>query len=680
MKKYVFTLLMISASIGVDAQYNLDSLYGVWLNQSMPDSNRVRAYNNYIFDGFMFSNPDTVAFMATELHKYADEQSFPEAAARGHMLEGVAHYVLANFKQALASYQLSLEIFERVGDSEDLEDVMLNMSLIYSLEGSYGLALEYNDKCFELARDRGDKSRMASALLNSGIIYLEQGNITRALEYLQNSLKLEEEIGDKEGIARALNNIGNVYHTLGDNTKALDYYERTLALRKQLGEKMGIADALMSIGNIYTDERSLAYYEESIALYKEVGNRHRVAAGMMNLGHIHYNKANYTLALEYYSKGLLIMEELEIRKDLPKNLEFIGTTHLKLKNNNLALKYCQRSLNLAKEVGELREQKDAYDCLYQTYKAMGMPVKALDAYVQMIAVRDSMFNEENTKQLTRLEMQYEFDKKEAVVQAEQEKKDALATKELERQKLLRNGFIGGFSIVLLFAGVFFRQRNKISREKQRSEELLLNILPEEVADELKENGSAEARYFDEITVLFTDFKGFTSLSEKVTPKELVADLHACFSKFDMICAKYNIEKIKTIGDAYMAAGGIPTLNKTHAADVAKAALEMVDVVNEGKAQKIQEGLPFFEIRIGIHTGPVVAGIVGVKKFQYDIWGDTVNTASRMESSGEVGRVNISHSTYELLKNDPQFTFEGRGMVAAKGKGTIEMWFLQKHGI
>ncbi len=218
------------------------------------------------------------------------------------------------------------------------------------------------------------------------------------------------------------------------------------------------------------------------------------------------------------------------------------------------------------------------------------------------------------------------------------------------------------------------QYEEIEKEKQISDNLLLNILPAEVAEELKTKGRADAKQFDEVTILFTDFKDFTNLSEKMTAKELVEEINICFMVFDQIMETYGIEKIKTIGDSYMCAGGLPVVNKTHAVDVVSASLEIQKFILNRMAERTSEGKEPFQIRIGIHTGPVVAGIVGIKKFAYDIWGDAVNTASRMESGGEVGKVNISGTTYELVKN--KFNCVYRGKIQAKGKGEIDMYFVE----
>jgi class 3 adenylate cyclase len=220
-----------------------------------------------------------------------------------------------------------------------------------------------------------------------------------------------------------------------------------------------------------------------------------------------------------------------------------------------------------------------------------------------------------------------------------------------------------------------QERTKELRlEKQKSDDLLLNILPEEVANELKEKGSADAKQFDMVTVMFTDFKGFTKISERLSPSQLVEEIHICFKAFDDIIEKHNIEKIKTIGDAYMCAGGLPVSNETHAIDVVNAALEIRQFMQEHLEKKKLASEEVFEIRIGIHTGPVVAGIVGIRKFAYDIWGDTVNVASRLESSGEAGKINISGSTYEYVKD--QFACTHRGKIEAKNKGQIDMYFVE----
>jgi class 3 adenylate cyclase len=292
-----------------------------------------------------------------------------------------------------------------------------------------------------------------------------------------------------------------------------------------------------------------------------------------------------------------------------------------------------------------------------------------------IHMRDSIENDNNKKAALKTQARYEFEKKEMLLKSEQEKKNVIAAAEIKKQKLIRNTTTGGLLVVVFFLLIVFSQRNKIAAGKKRSDELLLNILPEETAEELKATGSAKAKRFDMVTVLFTDFKNFTLASEKLTPDELVAEINYCYSEFDNIITRHSIEKIKTIGDAYMCAGGLPATNTTNPVDVVRAGLEMVAFIEKNKQERLAKGQPFFELRCGVHTGPVVAGIVGIKKFAYDIWGDTVNTASRMESSGEIGKVNISGTTHELVKD--KFKCEHRGKVKAKNKGEIDMYFVNR---
>ncbi len=220
------------------------------------------------------------------------------------------------------------------------------------------------------------------------------------------------------------------------------------------------------------------------------------------------------------------------------------------------------------------------------------------------------------------------------------------------------------------------QAKKIAEsEHRKSEKLLLNILPEEVANELKEKGLVTPVLFESTSIMFTDFKGFTQIAEGLTPQELVKELDSCFTQFDKIIERFHLEKLKTIGDSYMCAGGIPKVNATHAIDSCLAALEIQSFMNNMKVTKKNSNIPYWELRLGIHSGPVMAGVVGEKKFAYDIWGDTVNTASRMESSGTPGRINISYATYELVKDF--FECEYRGEVDAKNKGKVKMYYLNK---
>lgn len=254
------------------------------------------------------------------------------------------------------------------------------------------------------------------------------------------------------------------------------------------------------------------------------------------------------------------------------------------------------------------------------------------------------------------------------------------------QKQLFYAFLGILCVFVVFMLVRFRETKKnnhvlalknniIQEEREKSEALLLNILPSIIAKELMVNGEAQARQYDMATVFFSDFVGFSKIANEISPEKLVALLDEYFRLFDDVIEKFGLEKIKTIGDSYMCVGGLPEKNTSHPSDVIRAALEIQSILNDRKIEKQKLNQQFFEARIGIHTGPLVAGVVGSKKFAYDIWGDTVNVASRIESNGEAGKVNISQSTFELVENE--FSFTSRGVIPIKNIGEIQMFFVDK---
>ena len=251
-------------------------------------------------------------------------------------------------------------------------------------------------------------------------------------------------------------------------------------------------------------------------------------------------------------------------------------------------------------------------------------------------------------------------------------------------ELYYNNVIQQFIVLFLIAYSFKRvnlqheallnfQRDTLAREKERSDQLLTNILPQEVAEELKISGSSEPRSFKKATVLFADFKDFIPASMHLSPPALIKEVNMYFSAFDEIISKYNLEKIKNTGGTYMCVGGVPVNNETNPQDTVYAALEMQRYVQSRKEQNDRSPF-YFDVRIGIHTGPVIAGVIGKSKFAYDIWGDTVNTASRMESTCEVGQINISQYTYDLVQD--LFEVSYRGKVQAKHKGLMDMYYVK----
>jgi len=567
-------------------------------------------YLSQIAFAYSRSSPDSGLVFASRALVFAREIQWERGIANAFYFRGANYLGLSQLPEALDDYFNARRYFESLGDS----------------------------------------SKLAGTLSNIGVVYAQQKKIDQSLEYFLQALQVIRKVKPKSNFeAASLGNIGNLYFEKGDYQKALDYKQQAFLLLKDLGSPEMTSSGLISMASVYLEikdyKNALAYAKQAMEVAEKVEFEPVVANAHQLKG-----RALYKIVADD-DKALL-------------DSIYSGNRQRALTESRINL---DSAVAKFRRVGDQVQLASTYGGFIELEEHEGNFQAALDYFKLSKAINDSLFTADNTEEMLQTSMQYEFDKKEAENKLKQEKKDAI-------QRNVRNSIAVGLAGTLVFLIVVYRQRNKIAKARKRSDELLLNILPEEVAEELKEKGSAEARHFDSVTILFTDFKGFTLISERLAPAELVSEINYCFSAFDEIMDRHRVEKIKTIGDAYMAVGGVPNPNASHAVDVVKAALDIQRFMKEYQERMKALGKLFFEIRIGVHTGTVVAGIVGLKKFQYDIWGDTVNTASRIESSGEEGKVNISGSTYELVKN--QFSCTHRGKIQAKGKGELDMYFVE----
>lgn len=650
MTKILFILLISFSGFILKAQQiNFDSLNRIWLDEAQADTSRFEAMKTIAWDGYIFSKPDTAFKLAQQLIDLAQKKENSKWEITGIDIQASSFLLRGNYEEALKYYHRSLILKEEMGDRKGIASSLYNIGLIYSDQGKYKKALVYYQRSLAFNEENGDEKGIAISLNAIGIIYSDLGKYKEALEYYQRSLTINETIEDKRGIATSLSDIGTIYADQGKYKEALEHYQRSLAINEKMGHKRGITTNLNNIGTIYSDQgkykEALEVHRRSLALKEEIGDKKGIASSLNNIAEIYNNQGKYKEALVVGKKSVAIAQEI--------GLPFLIQTTSTL--------------------------------LYEVYEKQGQGMKALEMYKLSRQMKDSLESKENIEKL----QQMVFDKQlfqDSVANAEANRLVEEAHQEEVRQKnQTRNILFGIGGLLLLLAGGVYRRLRYVRKsksilqiEKDRSENLLLNILPAEIAQELKDKGKADARDFNKVSILFTDFKGFTELSTILSAADLVKEINICFGAFDGIMEKFNIEKIKTIGDAYMAVGGLPMAMDSSVKNTVLAALEMQSFINKRKAKMDNEGKPSFEMRAGIHTGSVVAGIVGVKKFQYDIWGDAVNTASRMESSGKIGQVNISQTTYDLLKEDPDFSFESRGKIEAKGKGEIMMWFVSKN--
>jgi class 3 adenylate cyclase len=639
----VFSISAKASTIGY-----ADSLYHELL-KSPGDTLLIRNLNDAC-NRFAFNQPDTALFYISKALEYSESLNYQFGIVNSLNMLGYAYEMKADFDTARIFYSKAAKLAEQHHFTRILTNIYNNLSILESTIGNYEKSLEHLLDALGLAEQQNDSNLIGMITGNIGLRYSELQSQEIAIEYLRRAIEINTLTGRTGRLKNNFGNLGRSYYILQNHDSSEVNYRKAVHIAQQ-----------------QSDEYNLWIYYQGLALVFVAKERFDSAMVYQKLG---YNAAIANNDEYGIAQALLILGNIQVQKK-----DYAG-----------AEKNIREAIAISKRLKLKPLLIDGYKTLSDLYELKKEFEKALEYSELFTALLDTFYRQERDKALGQIK-KFEDEKTEREKQL-LENEIELEKLEASRQRVQRNLFIvAGGLLFLLAAGLFHRflyvRRTKnqlaeqnviIKEEKERSEELLLNILPSETAQELKLNGSAKSRHYDFVTVLFTDFVGFTQMAEKLTPSELVDEINHYFSEFDKITTKYNLEKIKTIGDAYMCAGGLPVPNKTNAIDAVQAAKEIIAFVDQLAQTQSERNLPAFQVRIGIHTGPVVAGIVGIKKFAYDIWGDTVNIASRLESSGEPGVINISQNTMERVKH--RFTCTHRGKISVKGKGEIDMYFVE----
>ena len=583
--------------------------------------------------------------------------------------------------------QVIADSLESIYNSERYEEKD-RLKLLYELAKYHSNpeeTLKYSNELLRRATAVDSTKRIIGAYQEMGSAYRLKGDHTHALESFLEGVKIADKQENKRDLGIFYLIIGILYARMGDDQNAILNYQNAIPILKADNDSINYASVLENIGCLYNErlakpDSALLFFQQSGPIFKALDYKTGIANNLGNTGLAYALKGENNIAEKNISRATEMLEELEDYFPISVYLTFMSDIYADKGDWPSAFRFAQRSLDLALQHNLKEQISDAYLKLSELHERRGNTSEALKYFQNHITYRDSVSNLEKVREIGILQTEFEVEQKQIEVDLLKKESEIQLLKD-KRQKIII--YATALALILIFVLLFFlykrysfvKETNTIiEEEKNRSDALLLNILPKETAQELKETGQVEAKKFESITVLFTDFKDFTRSSASLSPENLVRSVDYYFSRFDEVMERHGLEKIKTMGDAYMCTGGLHLNKEDHATKMVRAAFEIIEITEEVK-KKDQTNIMPYEIRIGINTGPVVAGVVGTQKFAYDIWGDTVNVAARMETNSETGRINVSENTYELIKDE--FECEYRGKMKVKNKGMMKMYYVKK---
>ena len=579
---------------------------------------------------------------------------------------------------ALTFYNMALENAKKTNNNVTIVAAYLKQSIINHDLGEYDKALVLAKQSLKISNEKKITKYIIQIYSIIGNTYMRQSNLENSLEYHIKALKQAEIEKDSIWISSCYNNIGAVYFNLQDYSKALDNYLKAISFKESdNSNKAKLASSYNNIAIIYRKykdyEEALKYYHKALELKVQSNDLLSSASTHNNIALVYSSMKNFTLAEKHLKEAYAIYKQFENKSGLASNLINHASIYMNKGDYNKALEYAFKAKPIIEEVNDKKQALINYGLIVKIYELQGNYKNAYIYFRTYFDYKDSLYNIERSSKISEIQTKYETEKKESE-NALLRKDKQINELNLVRSKNIRNFliFILFLALLIVMASIYLYRKQRsaniiIQSERDKSDRLLLNILPLEVAKQLKEKGKTIPQSFDNVTVMLTDLVNFTQIASELHPETVIEELNDLFTNFDSFIEENNCERIKTIGDAYLAVCGMPEQNENHAINILKAAQCMIKYLK--KRNEIHDIK--WDIRIGIHTGSVVGGVVGVKKYIYDIFGDTINTTSRIENSSQPMQISISEMTYQLVKDD--FGFEMVQSVEIKGKGTINIY-------
>ncbi len=577
-------------------------------------------------------------------------------------------------KQGYVFAKDALERSEAASYQAGIAKSSLTLGYCHFLLAQHDEAISYALKALYNYEELDDDLGKGRARLLMGSVHWSMGNYDQALSYAMAGMKTLETSDDAEFAGWGWNIMGGIHQSIGDIDQAVAYFDKAMTIFQKSGNTIGVARVMnglaLALDSIGSYEESLEYSTNALLLHKESGNTLGISRSLNDMGLVYFHLGNLAAAKSHHQEALQLRQNSNNPSSVITSLLNLGLVYSAEGSFEQATAMLYEALDMATSINAKPKIYEIHLALSQAFEGAGEILRAFEHYKHYHAVKEEVLNNESATRLRQLQTTLATEKaeRENVLERKKNKELAEANAEIQRQMAILDEQATEIEI----ANAVLEEKNLvIAKMHEDSERLLLNVLPVPIADRLKQGAQTIADSFENVTVLFADIVGFTQLSASTSPEELVQMLDAIFSDFDALAEKYGLEKIKTIGDCYMVVGGIPMPREDHAIAVASMAIEMRDAIDRfGSIMGTN-----IRVRIGLHTGAVVAGVIGKKKFSYDLWGDTVNTASRMESHGEAGKIHVSEEVFDALKE--KFVFEERGELEIKGKGTMRTWFLTK---